>query len=190
MSKQITAKELADIVTRLLTQTEATGELDSFDAYQGFMTDIAQVVCDHCGGEIHHPADPLDDIWYVGVHGNDSLPNPEGGIWAPYDKEGELFAEGSIASFEAKYGPEHPEHPKADWQYEVANGDTVLSYWDWVSHQVESDELYAEVSEKALRDAGVSDYCNQVCGGGNCGGERVCQYGIDTITHMPTEGSH
>lgn len=91
MSKQITAAELAEIVNKLLTQPEAVGELSEATAYQSFMTGIAQIVCDHCGGEVRHLAEPLDDVWYVGVHGNDSLPNPDGGIWAPYDREGELF---------------------------------------------------------------------------------------------------
>jgi len=29
---------------------------------------------------------------------------------------------------------EHPDYPVSDWQYEVANGDTRLGYWDWVEH--------------------------------------------------------
>ncbi len=91
MSKQVTAQELAEIVTRLLTDTPATGQLEGFEAFQGFMTDVAQVVCDYCGGEIWQPAEPLDDAWYVGIHGNDSLPDPAGGIWREYDQEGDLF---------------------------------------------------------------------------------------------------
>ena len=89
MSKQISAGEMAYIVADLLLAPEVVGELEEARAYQGFMTDIAQVVCDHCGGEVRNPASPLDDIWYVGIHGNDSLPD-DGGIWADYDKEGEL----------------------------------------------------------------------------------------------------
>jgi hypothetical protein len=27
---------------------------------------------------------------------------------------------------------EHPDWPRQDWQYEVANEDTNLGYWDWV----------------------------------------------------------
>lgn len=91
MSKQVSAQELAEIVTRLLTDSVGTGELDDHGTFQSFMTEIAQVVCDHCGGEIHHPADSLDDIWYVGIHGNDSLPDAFGGIWREYDPEGLLF---------------------------------------------------------------------------------------------------
>jgi hypothetical protein len=96
MSKQITARELAEIVTRLLTDTEATGQLDAFDAFQGFMTGVGQVVCDYCGGEIRQPAEPFENVWYVGIHSNDSLPDSAGGIWREYDKDGEMF-DGEVA---------------------------------------------------------------------------------------------
>lgn len=35
---------------------------------------------------------------------------------------------------------EDPEHPVADWKYEVANDDTRLGYWEWVGHQKEIHE--------------------------------------------------
>ena len=92
MSKQISAEELAEIVKRLLTDTDSTGELDDPGVYGSFMTAIAQVICDHCGGEIHLPADHTDGVWLVGIHGNDSLPSAIGGIWREYDPEGQLFA--------------------------------------------------------------------------------------------------
>lgn len=78
MSKQIAAHELAEVVRRLLTDPESAGELESFGAFQSFMTDIADVVCKHCGGEVRLPANPLEDVWYVGIHGNDSLPDSAG----------------------------------------------------------------------------------------------------------------
>lgn len=28
-------------------------------------------------------------------------------------------------------------HPREDWQYEVANGDTQLGYFDWVIHKLD-----------------------------------------------------
>lgn len=90
MSKQITAAELAQIVNKLLTGD--SGEVDSAEAFSGFMTDIAKVICDYCGGEVRHPASPLDDVWYVGIHGNDSLPEAFGGVWREYDPDGELFS--------------------------------------------------------------------------------------------------
>ncbi len=90
MSKQITPAELATIVTNLLCNPEKIGELDSSDRFSAFMTDIATTVCDHCGGEVHHPADNwADGKWLVGIHGNDSLP-PDGGVWRNYDPEGDL----------------------------------------------------------------------------------------------------
>ncbi|CAE6966604.1 hypothetical protein R70199_07760 [Paraburkholderia domus] len=93
MSKQITAAQLGTIVTRLLTDTAGTGELESFESFQSFMTAVARVVCDHCGGEVRCDTSRLDDVWYVGVHGNDSLPSAFGGIWREYDAEGILFAD-------------------------------------------------------------------------------------------------
>ena len=90
MSKQITPAELSEIVTKLLKYPELAGELDTLASYQGFVTDIAQVVCDYCGGEIHQPASFMDDTCYIGIHGNDSL-SETGGIWKDYDPEGELF---------------------------------------------------------------------------------------------------
>jgi len=33
----------------------------------------------------------------------------------------------------------HPKYPVWDWQYEVANGDTRLGYWEWVLSCIERD---------------------------------------------------
>lgn len=91
MSKQITAQELGELVNNLLKNPQAVGELDSMESFQSFMTDIAQVVCDHCGGEIFYDA-KLDEqrVWTVGIHGNHSLPE-DGGVWRGFDPEGDLF---------------------------------------------------------------------------------------------------
>jgi hypothetical protein len=32
-------------------------------------------------------------------------------------------------------------YPKGDWQYDVANGDTVLGYADWLAHNIEIDKI-------------------------------------------------
>jgi hypothetical protein len=98
---QVSAKELAEIVAKLLTDPAGTGELSGYETYQAFMTDIAVVVCDHCGGEIHHPASGLDGNWTIGIHGNDCLPSAFGGIWRDYDQKGDLFEEGSPEWFAA-----------------------------------------------------------------------------------------
>lgn len=92
MSKQITSTELAEIVTRLLTETATTGQLDSESQFSSFMTDIAEVVCNHCGGEVFSDAGPMDDVWYVAIRGNDSLPEDGASIWTHYDIHGELHS--------------------------------------------------------------------------------------------------
>lgn len=45
---------------------------------------------------------------------------------------------------------------------------------------------------EALIAEGITDYCNQVCGLGNCSSQRgpLCQYGIDSMTHMPPQRPH
>lgn len=94
MAKIITAAELAEIVTKLLKDPSAIGEDMTTEVYSRFMTQVAQAVCDNCGGEIQNPAAPNDgnDIGHfmIGIHGDDSLPK-DGGIWKNYDPEGELF---------------------------------------------------------------------------------------------------
>lgn len=89
MSKQITSAELATIVSALLTNPESLGQLAEYTAYQGFMTGIAKVVTDYCGGEVANPASSLDDTWYVGIHWNDSVPD-DGGVWSAYDVEADF----------------------------------------------------------------------------------------------------
>lgn len=34
------------------------------------------------------------------------------------------------------YWGEHPDHPAADWQDEVRNGDTRQGYWGWVQREI------------------------------------------------------
>lgn len=127
MSKQIKAEELGQLINQLLTNPAAAGELDTDEKYAAFMTDLARVVTDHCGGEVRHQAAPLDDVWYVGVHGNDSLP-PGGGVWAGYDKEGELFdaSEEGDSNVEATHG----EYKGHDWTLGKECEDGVLVFVD------------------------------------------------------------
>ena len=39
---------------------------------------------------------------------------------------------------------EHPDHPTADWKYEVENGDTFLGYWEWVYCKLDEAETDSE----------------------------------------------
>ncbi|MGB8421412.1 hypothetical protein [Paraburkholderia sp.] len=95
MSKQITATELAAIVTKLLTGE--SGEVDGFESFQSFMTDIAKVVCDHCGGEVRTDAAPLESAWIVVIHGDDRLPDAFGGIWREDDPKA-LFEQETVVA--------------------------------------------------------------------------------------------
>lgn len=36
-----------------------------------------------------------------------------------------------------------------------------------------------------LHEQGITDYCGQVCGGGECGSGATCLYGVDPRTHLP-----
>lgn len=103
MSKQISAQELAEIVTKLLTGDPV--ELSGSETFSEFMTDIAEVVCKHCGGEVRHEAAPLEDVWYIGIHGDGRISEMDGGVWRDYDKEGELFPSNSDAEGPAQVLP-------------------------------------------------------------------------------------
>lgn len=89
MSKQITGAELAEVVTKLLANPDATVGQGDGKAYESLMTEIARAVCNHSGGEVLSEASFLDDVCYVGIAGDEWLP-PDGGVWKDYDLEGEL----------------------------------------------------------------------------------------------------
>jgi len=50
-----------------------------------------------------------------------------------------MAAHGPVERYWKEHGvwAEYPGYPRADWQYEVANGDTVLGYWEWIEHKME-----------------------------------------------------
>lgn len=88
---QLDARALSELVTRLLTEEPPL--VDSYEGFQSLMTDLADTVCRHCGGETTALAE-LDlkrQTWSVWIAPNDSLP-ADGGIWADYDP-GVSFAE-------------------------------------------------------------------------------------------------
>lgn len=92
MTKQISNGELAEIVTGLLVGRLASEQLDSVERYSAFMTDLARLVCDHCGGKVSAmPADNSCEQWLVGIHSNECLPE-DGGVWGKFDLVGEMEA--------------------------------------------------------------------------------------------------
>lgn len=93
MMRTVSATELAGIVSRLLTDPQGVGEIEEAHTFSSFMTGIAQVVADHCGGAIVAAASRTDKDWTVAVAPNDSLP-ATGGVWGPFDasQHRDLFA--------------------------------------------------------------------------------------------------
>lgn len=55
-------------------------------------------------------------------------------ITVPEGARGNGLAEGHSVGDQDVWG-EDGQFGRADWQYEVANGDTNLGYWGWVEHQ-------------------------------------------------------
>ncbi len=45
--------------------------------------------------------------------------------------------------------------------------------------------MHSSTASTSASEDDITDYCVQVCGGGFCGSGPVCQYGIDTESHMP-----
>jgi hypothetical protein len=85
MSKQITADDLSEITARLLKNDD-----DSYLPHpEQFMADLAELICDFCGGMVTGPADEQDGELMVGITRNEFLPE-DGGIWKDCDEEGEL----------------------------------------------------------------------------------------------------
>ena len=49
------------------------------------------------------------------------------------------------------YWSEHPEAPLADWQYEVASGDTRVGYWTWVRSVMQANKVYKKAERAHAR---------------------------------------
>lgn len=84
MAKVITAQEMSQILTKLLT----SNEIDDADEFANFLTDVSRVVTDYCGGEIHNPAKAESQIesQMICIYANEKLPS-DGGIWKDYDTD-------------------------------------------------------------------------------------------------------
>ena len=98
MSKQLQPHELAELVTTLLTNPRAIGELDTESQHIDFFRDIGEVVAQYCGGEVNGvgKADDLQNYLsntntsqpMLSVSPSDSLPSLERNVWAYHDPEG------------------------------------------------------------------------------------------------------
>ncbi len=88
MKQAITNGQLATLVANILTNP-FSGEVDDQVAFEQFCTDIAQVICDYCGGEVVTPASYAPEVgcmdwskhYRLEMQPNESSPEG-GGIWA------------------------------------------------------------------------------------------------------------
>lgn len=84
---KITNSALAVLLTNLLSNPHS-GELDSMEGFERFMNDLANVICDHCGGEVMKEASyagmtndgEFGSAYLLEVEPNESSPE-DGGIW-------------------------------------------------------------------------------------------------------------
>lgn len=86
MRKEVSASELATVVYNLLTEPERCGEFCSQESYLRFMTAAAELVGEHCGGEVAKPAAETKAGYSIVIQGNDSLPEGSEGIWQTVGK--------------------------------------------------------------------------------------------------------
>ena len=87
-SLMITTGMLASIVSEILTNP-FSGEVEEQETFERFFTDVAQIVCDYCGGEVTTPAGYIPEAdsmdwathYRLEVQLNGSSPQG-GGLWA------------------------------------------------------------------------------------------------------------
>ena len=82
MSKILTPKEMAEIVTTLLTSTE----IDDADLYKRFLVASGDLITDYCGGVTGCVEVDTIDGWTVGFSVDDCVP-PDGGMFKRYDTD-------------------------------------------------------------------------------------------------------
>lgn len=170
MSKQITPMQLAHIVTSALIDKK---QFDTLKQFENFMTDIAEVVCKHFGGELVNETLTMDDFTSVGIIGNESLPE-DGGVFANYDFEGSLWGEedetqGSTSEvpdyFVVTGGDPTPEQATLDAMMEVYFPDLLEQEFDdyntcqeWNLLQNAASFQHTEVADLIVHVPSMSAY--------------------------------
>lgn len=80
MKITLNPRNLADLAHTLLCNPESLGELDTVEKHRQFVTAMARVIADHCGGAVPVEAYVSDRGCSVDVVADDSLPD-NGGVW-------------------------------------------------------------------------------------------------------------
>lgn len=148
MSRQISAAELAAVVTRLLASPNCPVEVSGAETFEAFMTDIARVVCKHCGGEVRYAASQQEDAWYIDIHGDNRLPD-DCGIWREFDPEGDLSDATSATTGEHSdsVAPEAPTQASAD------PSAAMIHYTGYLAH----DGVRVEADFRVPADASTTE---------------------------------
>jgi hypothetical protein len=84
MSKIITDKEMCQIV---YTAVHDPGTIDCADSYTHFLESLADLICEHFGGDHGEVGRPDEDLgWTVSFRVNECVPS-DGGVFKDYDKD-------------------------------------------------------------------------------------------------------
>ena len=82
MAKILTDEEMGEII---YNATHAPGMIDDADAYNHFLAELGNLICDHFGGERGALGMPDFDLgWTVAFEINECVP-ADGGVFKDYD---------------------------------------------------------------------------------------------------------
>ena len=86
--KEVTSRDLVDIVSELLTNPMAVEQLVNDRQYSKLMVGITKAITSVCGGEVYGTAEYEDDneLYVLNVGWTEDVPN-EGGIWNRVDMD-------------------------------------------------------------------------------------------------------
>lgn len=91
MINTITNKQLSNIVTALLVNPDGVGELSDSHSHQAFVSDIAHVVAQYCGGEVTEPVSLPSGVFNIDILPTESLPDIKNNVWIDPLWRTELF---------------------------------------------------------------------------------------------------
>jgi hypothetical protein len=86
-----------------------------------------------------------------------SLEEGMSGMLPPVDNSYVVAADDPARQSEvpADVWSEDTKYPRSDWKHEVAEGNTNLGYWDWVTHAKEADQPHGSQCVKCGRETTV-----------------------------------
>lgn len=112
-------------------------------------------------GVVHDGIELLDcveSIYFEATTGRMKVETDEGSFYAVVSlQDPDEPNSADKLSEEHGYWSSHATCSLADWQYEVANGDTRASYWEWVANKLQADAAYeSAVAAQKERESDAS----------------------------------